>query len=118
MAPPAFLPLPGPQGLHQRGHGLALFFTSRGELTAYSPAGERLWQARARVHGPPCPAASCLPCPAASRSPCTLSCAPAGVSLTHSYTLDTELLEVARIMHHALLQILSRFDPKKGKERS
>ena len=46
VAPPAFLPLPGPRGWHQRGRGLVLFLNSRGELTAFSPHGQRLWQVR------------------------------------------------------------------------
>lgn len=44
VAPPAFLPVPGPRGLYQQGHGIAAFLNSRGEVTAYSPHGERLWQ--------------------------------------------------------------------------
>ena len=44
VAPPAFLPVPGPRGLYQQGHGLAAFLNSRGEVTAYNAHGERLWQ--------------------------------------------------------------------------
>jgi hypothetical protein len=48
VAPPAFLPVPGPRGLYQQGHGLAIFLNSRGEVTAYSAHGEHIWQVRAQ----------------------------------------------------------------------
>ncbi|BDA41145.1 hypothetical protein COCOBI_01-8000 [Coccomyxa sp. Obi] len=44
VAPPAFLPVPGPRGLYQQGHGIAVFLNSRGEVTAYNSHGQRLWQ--------------------------------------------------------------------------
>ena len=53
VAPPAFLPVPGTLGLYQQGHGLTVFLNSRGEVTAYDPHGEQMWQVGLRSRPPP-----------------------------------------------------------------
>ena len=60
VAPPAFLPVPGSQGLYQQGHGLAAFLNSRGEVTAYDAHGEQMWQVGLQSH-PTEPSAGSLP---------------------------------------------------------
>jgi hypothetical protein len=50
VAPPIVLPMPGKQGRYRVGKvgqkGIAVFLNSRGEMTAYDPQGEMLWQVR------------------------------------------------------------------------
>ena len=48
VAPPAVLPQPpqkGPAGHHETGN-LAVFLNNRGDVTAYTSSGHKLWQAR------------------------------------------------------------------------
>ena len=65
VAPPAFLPVPGSLGLYQQGHGLSVFLNSRGEVSAYDPHGEQVWQVCSpQAYLSPFPAAgAALPCP-------------------------------------------------------
>ena len=57
VAPAAALPVPGRRGHYSavaaRQKSNAVFFTSRGELTAYSSAGDLLWQVFTGVDWPP-----------------------------------------------------------------
>ena len=46
VAPPAYLPTPGPQGRYIQGHGMAVVHTSLGTLTAFQPDGHMAWQVR------------------------------------------------------------------------
>ena len=44
VAPPAYLPVPGPKGRYVQGHGMAVVHTSLGTLTAFQPDGHVAWQ--------------------------------------------------------------------------
>jgi hypothetical protein len=50
VAPPIMLPVPGKHGHYRVGKvgqkGIAVFLNSRGDMTAYDPQGEMLWQVR------------------------------------------------------------------------